>query len=149
VNAIQRCLTTTTAISYSSLNPEPAVFTAIHRIYLRTVSILYSLMCLYLQVVYSLHREYNVLHTLHSSHACYIWHETGPLGLSILITCGKDNSWSSSLWNFLHLLWFLFLRSEYLPQQSVLNLFSVIYGCFRRTLNDFQKTFVIQPSEQH
>lgn len=150
MHAIQRCLTTTTAISHSSLNPAPPVFTAINRIYLRTISILYTLMCLYLQVVYSLHREYNFLRTLLSSHACYLWHEMGLPGLSIPIMCGKDNSsWSCSLWNFLHLLWFLSLRSEYSPQQSALCLFFAIYRFFRKTVNHFQKTFVIRSSEQH
>lgn len=144
------CLTTATAFSHSSLNPVPAIFTAIHRICLRTVSMSYSLMCLYLQVVYFLHVEYKFLRTLLSSHACFLWHEMALPGLSVLIMCGKDNnSWSSSLWNFLHLLWFLFFRSEYSPQQSVLNVFFVIYRCFRRTLNYFQKTFVIRSSEQH
>jgi hypothetical protein len=74
VNATQLCLTTTTAISHSSLNPVPAEFTPTHRIYVRQVEILLSHMCLYLQVVYSLHREYNILRTLHLFHACYLWH---------------------------------------------------------------------------
>jgi hypothetical protein len=146
VNKIEWSLTATTAISHSSLNPVPAEFTPTNR-YLCKSSFHIALTSPSGLSRLSQGKRF----TYSSFFPCLLsLGRDGPHWFAHFITCGRDNnSWRSSLWNCLHLLWFLTLRSGHPPQQSVLNLFFLIYRYFRRTLNCFQNNLILPSPEQH